>query len=332
MSLLEVRGLAARVDGEPFLRDLSFTVPSGRIHVLLGPSGCGKSTLLKTLAGLHPTERGEILVDGVDVTRREPERRGLVLLHQENTLFPHLTVEENVRFGLRLRGVPPAEAAAKVDGLLRLVNLEGFGPRRIEGLSGGERQRVALARALAVEPRVILLDEPFSALDRLLRQGLREDLGRILRSRGATALYVTHDQEEAFALGNDLLVMDAGRIIDRGPVATVFRRPASPASAAVLGRRNVYGAERPRSFPGPSEVGALLVLEESLDLAKDDAGGATVRSAQFLGVWTQYVVDDGVPVVVDRPGLPVAAPGDRVGLDWGRAEVHRWGGAETHHP
>lgn len=335
MSRLEVRGLRVDFDGAPFLRDIDLDVPSGEFHVMLGPSGSGKTTLLRTIAGLQPAAQGSILLDGRDVTHRPAEDRGLVLLHQEHALFPHLTVADNVGFGLRLRGWPPAAIRGRVAELLALMDLDGFQGRRIEGLSGGEKQRVSLARALAVDPRALLLDEPLASLDRLLRQSVREDVRRILRKTGTTALFVTHDRDEALALADSLVLMSEGRLVDRGDPGRVFRAPNGPAAARVLGRRNLWRYRKAPSgldtdfgpAPGPpgppaDEAGWLLVNEEDLDFAPDPSGEGFVEAAEFLGARTVYRVRRAGGVgYAEAAGPPRLRVGDRVEPRW-QAQRH----------
>jgi ABC-type Fe3+/spermidine/putrescine transport system ATPase subunit len=349
MKRLEARGLQVDVAGQRLLQDIDLAIPERELHVLLGPSGCGKTTLLKTLAGLHPLKEGRILLDGEDISRWPPERRRLVMLHQENTLFPHLDVAENVGFGPRLRGRSARDTRDHVRDLLRLVNLEGFEHRRIHGLSGGERQRVMLARALAVEPLVLLLDEPFSALDRLLRQNLREDLRKILQRQGVTSLYVTHDQEEAFALGDRLLVMGQGRIVDDGPVADVFRTPSTTASARILGRHNLFRINDVQGQGLQTDLGplplealtaepgqVLMVREEEVEANPDPSGEAQVESVQFLGTRSLYRLRVGAATLhVERPGPPTLREGDLARIDWSRCKPHVYassGQRQSQHP
>ena len=325
MTRLRADGLHVDLDGRPILRDVSLDVPSGRLHVLLGPSGCGKTTLLRVLAGLLPARAGRVFLDDADVTLEAPERRGLVLLHQENTLFPHLDVARNVAFAPRLKRA--RDAASRVRELLRLVGLDGFAKRRVHDLSGGEKQRVALARALAAEPRVLLLDEPYSALDRSLRLELRADVKRILRDRGITALHVTHDHEEAFAMADALLILDGGRLQDQGPPERVFREPANVAAARVVGRRNLYpyaaradgGLDTPlgvlRAAAPPSPAGTVLLREEDLEIEPDVRGEATIEAAQFAGSATSYIVRRGdVQVHLESSRVPPLRHGDKVRL------------------
>jgi thiamine transport system ATP-binding protein len=242
MTGLSVRGLSMSYDGVPAVADAALDLDDGRVLAVLGPSGCGKSTLLRAVAGLEPAT-GSVRWHDDDVSHTATHKRGFALMFQDGQLFPHLTVARNVGYPLRLRRTPRREADARVADLLHLVGLDGFGDRLPSTLSGGERQRVALARALAADPRLLLLDEPLSALDAGLRQRLAEDLRRILVEAGTTAVMVTHDHEEAFAVADDLAVMRAGRIVQSGPIADVWQAPVDAETALFLGYARVLEGE-----------------------------------------------------------------------------------------
>jgi thiamine transport system ATP-binding protein len=204
---LELDGIVVRFANRTVLDALSFTVPSGSITCVLGPSGCGKSTLLRVVAGLLIPDRGRVRIDGADVTTVAPHRRRVGFVFQDDVLFPHLDVGENIAFGLRLAGVARAGRVARVGELLNLVGLPGYERRDVATLSGGEAQRVALARALAPSPKVVLLDEPFGALDRDLHDALVPEVRRLLGVLGTTALHVTHDRDEATLMGDELITL-----------------------------------------------------------------------------------------------------------------------------
>jgi sulfate transport system ATP-binding protein len=233
---VEVRSLARRFtdDGPPAVADVSFTAPTGAITAVLGPSGAGKSTVLRIIAGLEEPDAGHVLLSGEDVTRTPVQKRGVGFVFQGYALFGHLTVRENVAFGLRVRHVPRTEALAKADELLARVQLDGYGARRPNELSGGQRQRVAFARALAVNPRVLLLDEPFGALDAGVRLELGEWLLRLHDETGLTTLLVTHDQPEAFSLASHLVVLFDGRVAQAGTPADLRAQTADERLAAFL--------------------------------------------------------------------------------------------------
>ena len=210
--MLEARALTLHFAGIAALDDFNLTVPDRRVVSVLGPSGCGKSTLLRAIAGLQRVEQGQILWDGDPLDHLPPHRRGFGLMFQDYSLFPHKSVAGNVAFGLRMAGVQGAELSRRVGAALERVGLHGYGNRAIGNLSGGEQQRVALARALAPEPRLLMLDEPLGALDRTLRERLTEELRELFATLGITAIYVTHDQEEAFALADRVVVMRRGQV------------------------------------------------------------------------------------------------------------------------
>ena len=233
---VEVRNVARHFtdDGPPAVADVSFTAPTGAITAVLGPSGAGKSTVLRIIAGLEQPDRGRVLLSGEDVTETPVRKRGVGFVFQGYALFGHLTVRENVAFGLRVRHVPRKEALARANELLARVQLDGLGSRRPNELSGGQRQRVALARALAVSPRVLLLDEPFGALDAGVRLELGEWLVRLHDETGLTTLLVTHDQPEAFALASHLVVLLGGKVAQAGTPAELRAEPADGRLASFL--------------------------------------------------------------------------------------------------
>jgi sulfate transport system ATP-binding protein len=237
---IAVRGVTKSFDGHPVLKGVSLDVPSGELVALLGPSGCGKTTLLRILAGLEDPDSGEVLHEGERVGERSARERNVGLVFQHYALFRHMTVEENVAFALTVRRRPRAVVKERVAELLRLVQLEGLGRRYPAQLSGGQRQRVALARALATEPRVLLLDEPFGALDARVRQELRRWLRRFHDEIHVTTVFVTHDQEEAFEVADRVVLMNAGRVEQTGTPREVFEEPATPFAMQFLGTVNVF--------------------------------------------------------------------------------------------
>jgi spermidine/putrescine transport system ATP-binding protein len=233
--VLELRSVHKSYQGEALLEGISFSVGREETLCLLGPSGSGKSTILQVIAGLEVPESGTVLWDGKDLAATPAHARDFGLVFQDYALFPHLDVHDNVAFGPRMKGWAPAAVRRRVGEVLDLVNLAGFEHRSIGNLSGGEQQRVALARALAPKPRLLMLDEPLGALDRALRQGLLEDLRGLLKRTHVPALYVTHDQEEAFGLADRIALLHAGRIVRQGTPDEIWTRPASPWVATFLG-------------------------------------------------------------------------------------------------
>jgi len=239
MSLLQVNSISKSFAATPVLRDVSFHADEGEIVCLLGPSGCGKTTLLRIIAGLEIADAGQVRFDGQPLDGVPVHRRGLGLMFQDFALFPHKGVAANVAFGLRMQGLSGAQVDARVAEMLDLVGLAGYEQRRVYDLSGGEQQRVALARSLAPGPRLLMLDEPLGSLDRALREELMNELRAILKRVGVTAIYVTHDQQEAFALADRVLLMNRGRLVQQGTPQEVYRRPASAWVARFLGLSNL---------------------------------------------------------------------------------------------
>ncbi len=241
--MLEVHHIFKTYEGKLLLDDISFTVAEGETICLLGASGSGKSTLLRIIAGLEGADAGFVSFDGIDLTPVPPHLRDFGLVFQDYALFPHLDVNENVAFGLKMRRLPPAEIAERVASSLKMVNLTGFGERQVTELSGGEQQRVALARALATRPRLLMFDEPLGALDRTLREVLLDELRAILRRTNIPAIYVTHDQEEAFTIADRVLILHDGEIVRAGAPADVWTNPGLVFVAGFLGLGNIMQGE-----------------------------------------------------------------------------------------
>jgi sulfate/thiosulfate transport system ATP-binding protein len=259
---IELEQVTKRYGERSVVSDLSLSIATGELFVLLGPSGSGKSTVLRMIAGLAEADSGRVLLHGRDVTHTPPRSRGAGFVFQHYALFRHMTVAENVEFALRVRGVPAAKRAQRRDELLELVELSGFGGRLPRQLSGGQQQRVALARALAHEPEVLLLDEPFGALDARIRGELRKTLRRIQRELRFTAIFVTHDQEEAFELGDRLAVMNYGRLLEIGPPNELYLRPATEFVATFLGAANLIVGEASRGLVRIGTLDLPLSMQE----------------------------------------------------------------------
>ena len=322
------------------LQPTDLTVEPGEVLALLGPSGCGKTTLLRLIAGLEAPDAGSrIAFGGTDVTQLPIERRGVGMVFQHYALFPQMTVEGNIGYGLKIRGTPEAERRRVVGELIDLVRLTGLEKRRPAELSGGQRQRVALARAVAVRPRVLLLDEPLTALDAKLKESLRDELAELLRRLHITAIHVTHDQQEALAIADRLAVMQAGRIVQVGDGETLYRTPAHPFVASFLGRVNrlarptsgrhscidLGGLELPVP-PGPA-CDAWLVRPEDVEveptvLGQPGWGHADVTHRSFLGDRVQLTLDvpGQAPLRADVARDHAARAGDTVAI---RIAPHR---------
>ncbi len=286
----------------PVVKNVSLAVQAGEIVCLLGPSGCGKTTLLRMVAGLEQPDQGQILLDGQDLRKVPVHQRNFGLMFQEFALFPHRTVAENVAFGLRMAHQSGNQIRQRVQEVLALVNLEGYDARSIFALSGGERQRVALARSLAPNPRLLMLDEPLGSLDRALREELMVELRLILKAVGVTALYVTHDQQEAFAVADRLVVMRRGEIEQIGTAQTIYHTPANQFVAQFLGFQNLLpvppkGQGLPAHFVGDSltqDPGHLLIRPDAVRaLGCDAASLTTTPSAVVIQGVTQALVFRG---------------------------------------
>ncbi len=283
--MLTVRDLTVRFDGLTAVDDVSLDLPTGEVLAVLGPSGCGKSTLLRAIAGLEMLTSGTVSYDGHDLAGVPTHKRGFALMFQDGQLFPNQTVAANVGYALRLRGTARAEAARRVSDLLSLVGLPGHADRLPAELSGGERQRVALARSLAAEPRMLLLDEPLSALDRELRERLAGDLRRILEAAGTTALLVTHDHDEVWTVADRVAVMQAGRILQAGTLDEVWRAPVSGEAALLLGYPTILEGQAARvlaragDHDDPESVGAIALRRSALRIDASGRLGGRVLSA-----------------------------------------------------
>ena len=299
--MLRVEDVRVMLGDTRALDGASLEVGEGEIVTVLGPSGSGKTTLLRVVAGLTPPDAGRVVLDGQDLRRVPPHRRGIGLVFQDHALFPHRNVAENVGFGLRMRGDAPAASATRTRQLLELVGLAGFECRAVGALSGGEQQRVALARALAPEPRVLLLDEPLGSLDRRLRDRLLDDLARLFDELDVTAVYVTHDQTEAFTLGDRVAVMREGRVVQLATPDELWAGPVDEDVARFLGIANVDGA--------------MVVRPEAVAVRAAAArGDGIVEAAVRVGpvVRLRVRLDDGRVLQAVMTSLAHPRPGDRV--------------------
>ncbi|MFE2889018.1 ABC transporter ATP-binding protein [Streptomyces sp. NPDC059272] len=321
---VEFRGLRREFGATVALDGLDLTVRPGEFLALLGPSGCGKTTALRMLAGFeHPTS-GEVLVDGKDVTDVPAHRRDAGMVFQSYSLFPHLNALDNVAFGLRMRKVRTAERRSRAAELLDLVGLGDKGERFPHQLSGGQQQRVALARALALRPRVLLLDEPLSALDAKVRLSLREEIRRLQQELGITTLFVTHDQEEALSIADRVAVMRAGRLEQCAAPAELYGRPATPFVAEFVGTMSrlpgrltdgtveVLGQRLPVDGEAPAGPDVdVLVRPEAIDVRTDGTGDARVVATAFLGAVVRVTVrlGDDTEVKADLPTHEATALG-----------------------
>jgi len=324
-TMVEFRGVSKRFGDFTAVDDVSLEIRAGEFITFLGPSGCGKTTLLRMIAGFETPSAGQVLLAGRDVTREPPYKRDVNQVFQSYAIFPHLTVAENIAFGLRMRGVPAAERATRVAEATALVALQGMEKRRPHELSGGQRQRVALARAIVCRPKVLLLDEPLSALDAKLRHAMQFELKSLQRQLGITFVFVTHDQEEALIMSDRIAVINHGRIEQLGDATAIYHEPATAFTAEFIGEANllksqvVYrnGSVRVRLLEGvelgikntavrPDTKEALLsVRPEKIYItrnkpAKENAFRGTIREEVFRGAMDELRirVDGGLELMV----------------------------------
>ncbi|OWV29895.1 ABC transporter ATP-binding protein [Halomonas campaniensis] len=319
--------------GNTALQPLDLQVHAGETLVLLGPSGCGKTTTLRIISGLEsPDKGGQVQFGERDVTALPIEKRDVGMVFQNYALFPNMSVADNIAYGLKIQRLPRAEIAHRLDEVMRMVDLQGLGERRIDALSGGQKQRVALARAIAVRPKVLLFDEPLAALDAKLRDRLRIEIGQLLRELGTTAVYVTHDQDEAMALGDRIAVMQAGRIAQLGSPQEIYHQPANAFVADFIGAVNcldvistranangglvVHGGElRASHLRGVSTVYCRPEDIQVVSVDQADVTGKVVQSI-FLGQTQRLMVDTGgaSPLQVEAPSRQRWPNGTAIGL------------------
>jgi putative spermidine/putrescine transport system ATP-binding protein len=302
--------------------DVSFDVAQGEFFTMLGPSGSGKTTTLRLIAGFERPDEGRVELGDVDVTRRPPYARDVNTVFQDYALFPHMSVAENVGYGLRVKGVARKTRRERVEEALRMVRLEGYGGRRPVQLSGGQRQRVALARSIVNRPRVLLLDEPLGALDLKLRQEMQLFLKSLQAELGITFLYVTHDQEEALTMSDRVAVFNAGRVEQIGTPAEVYEHPATEFVAGFVGVSNVLERNGRRFTVRPEKI-HMLGEEEPVDPESTVESGR-IREVVYAGMFTRYVVelDSGGELSVAKQNLETSSQealeskGRRVRLEW----------------
>jgi ABC-type Fe3+/spermidine/putrescine transport system ATPase subunit len=340
MSGLEALAVHKSYAETPALRGVSFEVAVGEVVAVLGPSGCGKSTLLAVIAGLEAPDQGEVRWDGHSLEGVPPHRRNFGLMFQDYALFPHMNVFDNVAFGLRMDGRPPERVDARVEEVLELVGLAALARRDISTLSGGESQRTALARSLAPEPRLLMLDEPLGSLDRTLRERLMLELRAILSRVGQTAIYVTHDQEEAFAIADRVVLLNEGRVAQIGTPEELYLSPASPFAARFLGLTNLLEARVEKvdgRWTAETQIGRLPLAEAApgpaLILLRPDAVrpgvhppfhlAGTLTGCSFRGALYRAVVEiNGAALRFDfPPGTALPQAGSQIWLSFDPQEA-----------
>ena len=313
---VNIVGLSHHYGNFPALSDINLTIEARSFAVLLGPSGCGKTTLLSALGGFIKPTSGTVLLNEVDVTNQPPARRATTTMFQDYALFPHMTLIDNVGFGLRMRGQPRKHRRTRAIELLEMVGLEASARKKPHELSGGKRQRVALARALAVEPQVLLLDEPLGALDLKLRRQMQSELKAIQKRVGTTFIHVTHDQEEAMAIADQIIVMNAGRVEDNGTPESIYLSPRSTFSAAFMGETNMI-------------EGSVESAGQASTLVSTGFGKLELTASQNTGV--QITQGDSVLLCIRPEQIHVATSNETdhcfFGLDTGTVTDHAFFGA-----
>ncbi len=341
MAYVELKNITKAYSGTaaPVLGPIDCCFDKGQFVTLLGPSGCGKSTLLRCISGLLPMSTGSIFVDGEDITATPPQKRGIGMVFQQYALFPNMTVWGNLAFGLQMQRIPVAEQKSRIKEVLDIVEMADFINRYPHQLSGGQKQRVALGRSLVTRPRILLLDEPLSALDARIRRSLREDLRRIQRELGLTTIFVTHDQEEALTLSDRILLMHKGNIEQDATPGTLYSRPASVFAAQFIGLRNILSPQQARALFGFQPYHTISIRPESIHILRTpqapehgigEAEGkpivGTVTASTLLGTIVRYHLDvRGQHLFMDslnRNAENIIPPGTRVPLYFDRDELH----------
>ena len=299
MSFLHIQNLHKSYGPTRIFTDINIEIGQGQFITLLGPSGCGKSTLLRCIAGLTEVDGGQILLGGEDLVPVAPQKRGIGMVFQSYALFPNMTVQQNVAFGLRMQKVPAAEASKRVAEVLELVELNDYANRYPQQLSGGQCQRVALARSLVTRPRLLLLDEPLSALDARIRKHLREQIRAIQRELGLTTIFVTHDQEEALVLSDRIVLMNGGQIVQSGDAETLYTAPADAFAAGFIGNYNLLDADAASRLLLRPVNSRVAIRPEAIQIGGLGIDG-TILSHSLLGNVVRYRVEArGVELLVD---------------------------------
>ncbi|MGN1018918.1 MAG: ABC transporter ATP-binding protein [Aristaeellaceae bacterium] len=336
--LIDLRNISKEFDGVQVLKDINLYIRKKEFVTLLGPSGCGKTTTLRIIGGFETPTTGQVLFDGQDIAYLPPYKRRVNTVFQKYALFPHLNVHDNIAFGLKLRKLPRAEIDRKVDAMLDLVNLQGYGKRHVDALSGGQQQRVAIARSLVNEPEVLLLDEPLGALDLKLRKEMQLELKNMQQRLGITFLYVTHDQEEALTMSDTIVVMREGRILQIGDPKTIYDEPANAFVADFIGESNILRGTMIHdelvefagcAFPcvdfgfGENAKVDVVIRPEDIMLVGEDVGQlvGTIRSVLFKGVHYEMMIDTG-DVTFKVHSTTMQPQGSRVGLSIVPFNIH----------
>ncbi|MGC6388451.1 ABC transporter ATP-binding protein [Ewingella sp. S1.OA.A_B6] len=319
MSYLQVTQLNKHYGQTQIFNNIDFSAREGEFVTLLGPSGCGKSTLLRCLAGLTSVDSGQIILQGQDIVPLSPQQRGIGMVFQSYALFPNMTVEGNVAFGLKMQKLSSSEVHRRVGDVLALVEMNEYSRRYPHQLSGGQCQRVALARSLVTEPRLLLLDEPLSALDARIRKHLREQIRRIQREMNLTAIFVTHDQEEALTMSDRIVLMNKGKIVQNADAETLYTEPVDAFAAGFIGSYNLLNATDAQALTGQQYGGQVVIRPESIVICSPEQGiPARILHHSLLGNVVRYrVLANNVELSVDVLNRSVAsllADGIEIGL------------------
>ncbi|AJJ64466.1 ferric transporter ATP-binding subunit [Yersinia aldovae] len=335
---VELKHVTKRFGSNTVIDDLSLAIPKGEMVTLLGPSGCGKTTVLRLVAGLEKPSSGQIFIDGEDVTDRSIQQRDICMVFQSYALFPHMSLGENIGYGLKMLGRPKDEIRDRVQEALALVDLEGFADRFVDQISGGQQQRVALARALILKPKVLLFDEPLSNLDANLRRSMRDKIRELQQQFNITSLYVTHDQSEAFAVSDTVLVMNKGKIMQIGAPQELYRQPASHFMASFMGDANVFPANihsssveifgyhipKPQGFAPELQQSTVGVRPEAITLSQQGEASqrCIINKVAYMGPQYEVLVDwQGQSLLLQVNATQLQpAPGDSYYL-----QIHPYG-------
>ena len=336
--LIDLQHISKSFDGEMVLDDLNLSIKENSFVTLLGPSGCGKSTTLRILGGFTPPDKGNVIFDGQDITKLPPNKRQLNTVFQKYALFPHMTIAENIAFGLKIKNKPKSYIDDKIKYALKLVNLSGFEKRDVISLSGGQQQRIAIARAIVNEPRVLLLDEPLGALDLKLRQDMQYELIRLKNELGITFIYVTHDQEEALSMSDTVVVMNNGEIQQIGSPTDIYNEPENRFVAGFIGESNIIEGTMIRDFLvefdgfrfecvdkgfEDNEAIEVVLRPEDLDIVEPDQAKirGTVRNITFKGVHYEILIETELRTYMVHT-TDYAEVGREVGLKFGPEDIH----------
>ena len=332
MAFIELQNATKKWGGAVGVDNVSLSIAKGSFVVLLGPSGCGKSTTLRLIAGLESPDQGRVLINGRDVTAEPPSKRGISMVFQSYALFPHLSVAENIVFGLKVRGVGRAERTQRLETALQRTGLKGYELRKPAQLSGGQRQRVALARAIIADHPICLMDEPLSNLDAKLRHSVRQEIRSLQRQLNMTVIYVTHDQTEAMAMADVVVLMKDGRIEQFGSPQELYEDPATAFSASFIGTppmtllpaAGVPEALLPVATPDRKENLTLGIRPESIRVVSNASGvlRGSVKNTEFMGAETFIYADTTAgPLIARIPGRVTREPGEEIFLAWERGDA-----------